>query len=73
MFKGTLRDVLFLCLCAMVHVGFRYRKRRLLPLPPGPHRWPIVGNAFMMPLTHIHVFYKQLGMRFGETLVYARV
>ncbi|KAF5348525.1 hypothetical protein D9756_009681 [Leucocoprinus leucothites] len=56
----SIRDVLILALCFVVHLSYRKQRRRLLPLPPGPFRWPIVGNAFIFPLTYVHRFYKDL-------------
>lgn len=61
-----LKEFFLLCFCAVIHLHYRYRKRSRLPLPPGPPQLPILGNALMMPLTHAHVFYKDLGTKIGE-------
>ncbi|KAF5348527.1 hypothetical protein D9756_009683 [Leucocoprinus leucothites] len=66
----TIRDVLILSLCIVVHLSYRKQRRNLLPLPPGPFRWPIVGNAFIIPLTYVHRFYKKLGDGLGSKIVY---
>lgn len=60
-----LRDFLFLCFCGALHFLYRYRRKPLVPLPPTIPGWPIVGNAFQIPLTNAHVFYKELGQRLG--------
>ncbi|KAF5348574.1 hypothetical protein D9756_009655 [Leucocoprinus leucothites] len=73
MFAVNAQDLLVLCLCFVLHVGYRYRRKRSLPSPPGPTRWPIAGNAFMMPSTYIHVFYKNLGAKLGSKMVYLEV
>lgn len=62
----TYRDVVVLCICAVVHVAYKHRQRPLLPLPPGLPRWPIIGNAFSIPLTYAHIFYNNLGRKLGE-------
>jgi hypothetical protein len=59
-------DGLFLCLCGFIYRIFRNRRKRLLPLPPGLPRWPILGNALSVPLTYAHVYYKHLGNKLGE-------
>ncbi|KAF5348469.1 hypothetical protein D9756_009678 [Leucocoprinus leucothites] len=65
-----LRDSLILGLCIVLHLTYRYRRRALLPLPPGPSRWPLVGNTFSIPLVHPHHFYKHLGERLGSKMIY---
>ncbi|KXN85007.1 O-methylsterigmatocystin oxidoreductase [Leucoagaricus sp. SymC.cos] len=42
----------------------------VVPLPPGPARWPMFGNSFMMPLTYAHIFYKELGKKLGTKIIY---
>ena len=41
--------VVLLALCLIVPLFIQKARRRSLPLPPGPKRWPIVGNAFSFP------------------------
>ncbi|KAJ3567440.1 hypothetical protein NP233_g6373 [Leucocoprinus birnbaumii] len=53
-----------------LHLVFRRQRRKLLPFPPGPPRWPIFGNALSMPLEYIHVFFKDLGKRLGTKIIY---
>ncbi len=62
----SLRDVLFFCFCSVLHFIYRYRRRPVVPLPPTLPGWPIVGNAFQIPLTYPHVFYKELGQKLGK-------
>lgn len=62
----SLCNISFLCLCTLVYYVYHYRRKQTLPFPPGLRRWPIVGNAFSIPLTYVHVFYKNLGERLGK-------
>lgn len=63
----SLRDVLILATCVLVHLAYRNRRRSLLPLPPSPlPRWPLIGNALSMPTQHAHIFFKDLGERCGK-------
>ncbi|KAF8514282.1 cytochrome P450 [Gautieria morchelliformis] len=39
------------CLLTLYLVSIRVLTRKRLPLPPGPLRWPLVGNVFNMPQT----------------------
>ncbi|KAJ3568002.1 hypothetical protein NP233_g6000 [Leucocoprinus birnbaumii] len=65
-----LKDAVFLCFCGLVHLVYRRRRTRLLPLPPSLPGWPIVGNAFQLPLSYVHVFYEELGRRLGSKIIY---
>ncbi|XP_006459503.1 hypothetical protein AGABI2DRAFT_116470 [Agaricus bisporus var. bisporus H97] len=67
---NLVKDVLFVSLCSLIYRIFRDRRRRLLPLPPGLPRWPILGNALSMPLTYAHVYYKRLGNKLGTKFIY---
>ncbi|KXN82035.1 O-methylsterigmatocystin oxidoreductase [Leucoagaricus sp. SymC.cos] len=70
MLSVRLQDLLILCICAAVHVVYRHRRKRRLPLPPGLPKWPLVGNAFDMPLRNPHVYFKELGKRLGSKIIY---
>ncbi|KXN84167.1 O-methylsterigmatocystin oxidoreductase [Leucoagaricus sp. SymC.cos] len=70
MINVQLRDLLVLAICTIVHLAYRYRRKRLLPLPPGIPGWPLLGNALDMPLQYVHVFYKDLGKRLGTKIMY---
>lgn len=63
----NLRDFFFLGFCVFLHFLYRYRRKPLVPLPPSLPGWPLVGNAFQIPLTYQHIFYKELGQRLSET------
>lgn len=63
-------SALVVSLCFFVHLAYRYRRRRHLPLPPGPTRWPIIGNTLIIPLTNVHKFYKNLGQKLGSKMIY---
>jgi hypothetical protein len=60
------RDVLILGACVVTHLLYRFRRRTLLQYPPGPARWPIIGNTLIIPLTNAHRFYKDLSKKLGE-------
>ncbi|KAF9443824.1 cytochrome P450 [Macrolepiota fuliginosa MF-IS2] len=66
----SLRDISFLCLCVLIHYTYRHRRRPVLPHPPGPPRWPIIGNALSIPLAYMHIFYKNLGDKLGTKIIY---
>ncbi|KAF5360606.1 hypothetical protein D9756_005151 [Leucocoprinus leucothites] len=59
----SIRDGLIISLCVLVHFIYRNRRRRLLPLPPGPSPWPIVKNTLTIPLINAHGYYKELGSK----------
>ncbi len=61
-----LREFFVVLLCGALHFVYRYRRKPIAPLPPSLPGWPIVGNAFQIPLTYQHVFYKELGQRLGK-------
>jgi hypothetical protein len=61
-----LRDFAIVCFCGIIHYIYRNHERRVLPFPPSLPRWPLVGNAFQLPLTHVHLFYQELGRKLGE-------
>lgn len=63
---SRLYDIIFICACLLVHFVYRYRRRTLLPLPPGLPRWPILGNALSIPTKYGHRFYKALGEKLGK-------
>ncbi|KAJ3562499.1 hypothetical protein NP233_g9528 [Leucocoprinus birnbaumii] len=60
-------------LCFLVHLAYRYRQKRSKHLPPGPTRWPIVGNALIIPLHNQHQFYKELGQQLDTKILYLEV
>ncbi|KXN81511.1 O-methylsterigmatocystin oxidoreductase [Leucoagaricus sp. SymC.cos] len=49
---------------------YRFRGREGPPLPPGPPRWPLVGNALSIPTEYTHKFYKRLGDELGTKILY---
>ncbi|KAF9451146.1 cytochrome P450 [Macrolepiota fuliginosa MF-IS2] len=64
------RDIVFLCLCGLLHIIYRNRRKPHLPLPPSLPRWPLVGNAFQIPRTYAHIFYQELGRKLGTKIMY---
>ncbi|XP_006457263.1 hypothetical protein AGABI2DRAFT_123130 [Agaricus bisporus var. bisporus H97] len=59
-----------LCLCLAIHILYRYRQKRFFPRPPGPFGWPLIGNALQLPLERMHIFYEELGRKFGSGILY---
>ncbi|KXN84166.1 O-methylsterigmatocystin oxidoreductase [Leucoagaricus sp. SymC.cos] len=70
MIDVQLQDLLVLGICAIAHLAYRHRRKKLLPLPPGIPGWPLLGNALDMPLQYVHVFYKDLGKRLGTKIIH---
>ncbi|KAF5346731.1 hypothetical protein D9756_010407 [Leucocoprinus leucothites] len=64
------RDIAVICVAGSLHLFYRYRRKNQHPLPPSLQGWPIVGNAFQIPLTFVHVFYQDLGRKLGSKIVY---
>ncbi|KAF8695470.1 hypothetical protein AX14_001806, partial [Amanita brunnescens Koide BX004] len=48
----------------------RKNSRSSLPLPPGPKRWPIVGNLFNFPSGKHWLVYDQLCKQYGDIVYY---
>jgi hypothetical protein len=44
----------------------RRASKQQLPLPPGPKGWPILGNAFDMPLENMAQGYAKWGKELSE-------
>ncbi|KAJ4469274.1 cytochrome P450 [Lentinula aciculospora] len=53
--------------------GYLLRTRRRLPLPPGPKRLPIVGNALDYPTDTPWVKYAEWSREYGSDVVYAKI
>ncbi|KAF7371334.1 Cytochrome P450 [Mycena sanguinolenta] len=51
---------------AAITVAYSLRKRRTLPLPPGPRGLPIVGNILDLPATNNWLHFAKLGEVWGE-------
>lgn len=62
-----LQDILVLSLCLTIHYYYRhYHRRAQFPLPPGPKRWPLVGNAFSTPTSFAYKYYGMMAKKLGE-------
>lgn len=46
-------------------VCFVFMTRRLLPLPPGPPSWPILGSALVIPKQREWLTYESWSLKFG--------
>ncbi|KAI0767230.1 CyP450 monooxygenase [Fomes fomentarius] len=55
------------CLCGVVGVLLRRRSLRI-PLPPGPKRLPIIGNALDFPKQNIPAVFRDMNARYGEVV-----
>ncbi|KAF7371342.1 Cytochrome P450 [Mycena sanguinolenta] len=53
---------------AAITVAYTLRKRRTLPLPPGPRGLPIVGNILDLPATNNWLHFAKLGEVWGTRL-----
>ncbi|KAJ3754463.1 cytochrome P450 [Lentinula raphanica] len=53
--------------------GYLLYNRRKLPLPPGPKRLPIVGNALDYPTVHPWIKYAEWSRDYGSDVVYAKI
>ena len=59
MLKSDYLAILFtLILTAFIHV--RIRRRPTLPFPPGPKKWPLLGNLFDLPTSYEWLTYAKL-------------
>ena len=47
------------------------KKRHTLPLPPGPPRLPILGNALDMPKHDIHEAFRDMNVKYGGCYRYS--
>jgi hypothetical protein len=53
-------------LALLVPFVYAFKRRKGLPLPPGPSGLPFIGNALSLPTHDTHQFYKDLSNKFGE-------
>ncbi|KAF5346775.1 hypothetical protein D9756_010419 [Leucocoprinus leucothites] len=49
---------------------YSLRRRTECPLPPGPPRLPLVGNALSIPTHYPQRYYKRLGDKLGSKILY---
>ncbi|KAK7439838.1 hypothetical protein VKT23_017410 [Stygiomarasmius scandens] len=61
----ALEGALVLAVCFFLYKLFQPKS---LPLPPGPKGWPIVGNAFDMPKSHIWRKFSEWGDEWGPIM-----
>ncbi|KAJ7095645.1 cytochrome P450 [Mycena epipterygia] len=56
-----------------LHSYFSQRTRSKLPLPPGPRKWPLVGNLFDMPTTFEWLTYMEWSKRYNSDVLHLNV
>jgi hypothetical protein len=44
-------------------------KRARLPLPPGPKRWPLIGNLLDVPKTNFVETYTEWARKYGSYII----
>ncbi|KAJ7769656.1 cytochrome P450 [Mycena maculata] len=49
------------------------RPRSKLPLPPGPRKWPLVGNLFDMPATFEWITYMEWSKKYNSDVLHLNV
>jgi len=61
--------IIFLAVAWAALIYFRRASSRSLPLPPGPKRWPLIGNLLQVPRTLEWETYARWGKEFSACLV----
>ncbi|KAF4581747.1 hypothetical protein EYR40_002763 [Pleurotus pulmonarius] len=70
MFAGTLLFIAFSCIA----LGFvRKKARQALPLPPGPRKYPIIGNLLKIPSDNHWVVYDRLAKQCNSDIIHLSV
>ena len=59
---------LLLCICIVLLRSLTSRRSRSLPLPPGPKRLPILGNALDIPLSKQWLAFQRWAEEYGMYL-----
>ncbi|KAF9449669.1 cytochrome P450 [Macrolepiota fuliginosa MF-IS2] len=65
-----IREFFLLGICSLVYIRYRHRRRSGPPLPPGPRRWPLVGNAFSIPSAFAYMYYHAMAKKFDTNILY---
>jgi len=57
-------------LASIVTVFLYIRKKRspLLPLPPGPHGYPVIGNVYDIPQEYAWIAYSKWAKKYGNIM-----
>lgn len=53
-------------LAAVLLIALAYNNRKSKKYPPGPPRWPIIGNVLDMPTHHFWEGFHQWAVRYSE-------
>lgn len=54
-------------------VVVKYATRRRGRVPPGPSRWPIIGNVLDMPSSHEWRTFAQWSEKWGKSILFASI
>ncbi|KAI0028835.1 cytochrome P450 [Vararia minispora EC-137] len=65
-------SIALVCLCFLIQKGLKRAAVPPLPFPPGPRRWPLIGNLLDMPRTDFWEILKRIRREYGD-VVYVNV
>ncbi|KXN82010.1 O-methylsterigmatocystin oxidoreductase [Leucoagaricus sp. SymC.cos] len=63
-------DLVILVIALVLHYYYRNRRYPKLPLPPGPPRLPIIGNALEIPQNYAYEYYAKMSQKYNTDILY---